>query len=291
MIFSGNSWGTGADGKGCVGCGPQEEFYGCSDIAIGGSVKYTDEYYIMAMYTTKAPTTTTTIPPPTQSVPNHDDMMKHKSLNQHHNHQMQPSPSPDHQHHHQSQNIEQYRRQQLQQQIQQQRQQHTNHEQQYHTQQHNTHQPQSNTNQHHAVNTEKSSTENNYQYKEVPVETDWNEYNNWYDASDTDTYYASEDYQDGEWQTAGDLYDEYAYWEEPTTASNDVYDVVNNSLYLADELQEFYNYDYEFNDPVTGYDYDDIDPKDAEHLISKATSQTIDCFCIVFLYTYCIFLL
>ena len=32
---TGNSWGVGADGKGCVGCGPQEQFYGCSDVAIG----------------------------------------------------------------------------------------------------------------------------------------------------------------------------------------------------------------------------------------------------------------
>ena len=32
---AGNSWGVGDNGKGCVGCGPQEQFYGCSDIAIG----------------------------------------------------------------------------------------------------------------------------------------------------------------------------------------------------------------------------------------------------------------
>ncbi|XP_046555463.1 uncharacterized protein LOC124264736 [Haliotis rubra] len=31
---TGNSWGTDPDGRGCTGCGPQEEFYGCSDIAI-----------------------------------------------------------------------------------------------------------------------------------------------------------------------------------------------------------------------------------------------------------------
>ncbi|KAK2167115.1 hypothetical protein LSH36_32g20072 [Paralvinella palmiformis] len=32
---TGNSWGVSPSGEGCVGCGPQEEFYGCSDISIG----------------------------------------------------------------------------------------------------------------------------------------------------------------------------------------------------------------------------------------------------------------
>lgn len=33
---AGNSWGTDlATGRGCVGCGNQEQFYGCADIAIG----------------------------------------------------------------------------------------------------------------------------------------------------------------------------------------------------------------------------------------------------------------
>lgn len=32
----GNSWGVGPQG-GCVGCGPQEEFYGCADVAITSS--------------------------------------------------------------------------------------------------------------------------------------------------------------------------------------------------------------------------------------------------------------
>ena len=37
LVFAGNNWGTDPKtGKGCVGCGPQEEFYGCSDVAIGG---------------------------------------------------------------------------------------------------------------------------------------------------------------------------------------------------------------------------------------------------------------
>ncbi|BFZ00210.1 hypothetical protein BsWGS_03249 [Bradybaena similaris] len=31
---AGNSWGTDPDSKSCVGCGQQEEFYGCADIKI-----------------------------------------------------------------------------------------------------------------------------------------------------------------------------------------------------------------------------------------------------------------
>ncbi|KAH3799741.1 uncharacterized protein LOC127836919 isoform X1 [Dreissena polymorpha] len=35
---TGNSWGVDpVTQKGCIGCGPQEQFYGCSDIAIGAS--------------------------------------------------------------------------------------------------------------------------------------------------------------------------------------------------------------------------------------------------------------
>lgn len=36
MYNAGNSWGTDKiTGRGCVGCGNQEQFYGCADIAIG----------------------------------------------------------------------------------------------------------------------------------------------------------------------------------------------------------------------------------------------------------------
>ena len=34
FILTGNSWGTNDDGRSCVGCGAQEEFYGCADVAI-----------------------------------------------------------------------------------------------------------------------------------------------------------------------------------------------------------------------------------------------------------------
>ena len=34
-MLSGNSWGKDfITGKGCLGCGPQEQFYGCADVAI-----------------------------------------------------------------------------------------------------------------------------------------------------------------------------------------------------------------------------------------------------------------
>ena len=34
---SGNNWGTDPDGRSCTGCGNQEEFYACADVAIYGS--------------------------------------------------------------------------------------------------------------------------------------------------------------------------------------------------------------------------------------------------------------
>lgn len=36
MPVVGNSWGVDSTtGSGCVGCGPQEQFYGCADVAVG----------------------------------------------------------------------------------------------------------------------------------------------------------------------------------------------------------------------------------------------------------------
>ena len=34
LFFPGNNWNFGPDGKGCMGCGQQEEFYSCADVAI-----------------------------------------------------------------------------------------------------------------------------------------------------------------------------------------------------------------------------------------------------------------
>ena len=45
FYLSGNSWGVDEYGAGCVGCGPQEQFYGCADIAIGNSTEYDPDYY------------------------------------------------------------------------------------------------------------------------------------------------------------------------------------------------------------------------------------------------------
>jgi len=53
---AGNSWGVDPDtGKGCVGCGPQEEFYGCADVAIVSDVP--------------GPLPAVTNPPPVTSAP------------------------------------------------------------------------------------------------------------------------------------------------------------------------------------------------------------------------------
>ncbi|XP_062606136.1 uncharacterized protein LOC134267943 [Saccostrea cucullata] len=72
---TGNSWGVDPTGKGCIGCGSQEEFYGCSDIAIESksgnpvnaatSAKTTTTKRPTTTTTTKQPTTTTTTKQPT----------------------------------------------------------------------------------------------------------------------------------------------------------------------------------------------------------------------------------
>jgi len=38
-VLIGNSWGKDANGKSCLGCGPQEQFFGCADVAIGNKPK------------------------------------------------------------------------------------------------------------------------------------------------------------------------------------------------------------------------------------------------------------
>ena len=41
LFIAGNSWNTDpVTHKSCVGCGPQEQFYGCSDVAIGHFFTY-----------------------------------------------------------------------------------------------------------------------------------------------------------------------------------------------------------------------------------------------------------
>ena len=66
-VPSGNSWGVDAEtGEGCVGCGPQEEFYACADVKIseqGGTV---------SMPTTTT-TTSTAAPTPVTNIVCPDD--------------------------------------------------------------------------------------------------------------------------------------------------------------------------------------------------------------------------
>ena len=59
---TGNSWGTDDDGTSGIGHGPQEEFYGCADIAIAE-----DSSIVIPITTTTTPgpTTTTTTAPTT----------------------------------------------------------------------------------------------------------------------------------------------------------------------------------------------------------------------------------
>ncbi|XP_013418916.1 uncharacterized protein LOC106179736 [Lingula anatina] len=59
---TGNSWGTDANGRGCLGCGPQEEFYNCADVSIGkGAIN-------IKPFTT-GPVTSRTEAPVTHTVP------------------------------------------------------------------------------------------------------------------------------------------------------------------------------------------------------------------------------
>ena len=59
---TGNSWGTDEDGHGCLGCGQQEEFYGCADIEIirDNSISSTISTTTSTSSTTKPTTKTTT---------------------------------------------------------------------------------------------------------------------------------------------------------------------------------------------------------------------------------------
>ena len=53
--FPGNNWGRDSEGEG-LGHGPQEEFYGCADVAVTGD----DEDSTVRVTSTSAPTTTST---------------------------------------------------------------------------------------------------------------------------------------------------------------------------------------------------------------------------------------
>ncbi|KAK3104473.1 hypothetical protein FSP39_002816, partial [Pinctada imbricata] len=60
---TGNSWGRDPEtGEGCTGCGPQEQFYGCSDVAIRAANSFPEK---TTSKTTAKPTTTTTAKPTT----------------------------------------------------------------------------------------------------------------------------------------------------------------------------------------------------------------------------------
>lgn len=43
--FQGNSWGNCSDGSGAIGCGAQENFRGCADIGIIGSLNRNAEEF------------------------------------------------------------------------------------------------------------------------------------------------------------------------------------------------------------------------------------------------------
>ncbi|KAH9514759.1 hypothetical protein Btru_023560 [Bulinus truncatus] len=57
---TGNSWGVDPDGTQCVGCGPQEEFYGCADVSVVNQGGVSTSTNTITSSTTAAPTTTKT---------------------------------------------------------------------------------------------------------------------------------------------------------------------------------------------------------------------------------------
>lgn len=70
--IAGNSWGVDENGTGCVGCGPQEQFRGCADVAIGDN--FTD-YYLTSEheYTPVTIVTNKQKPPETRTNENYID--------------------------------------------------------------------------------------------------------------------------------------------------------------------------------------------------------------------------
>ena len=59
IFFPGNNWGICEDGRGELGCGPQEEFYGCADIEI---LKASTGNPPVSVTSTSTTTTTTVSP-------------------------------------------------------------------------------------------------------------------------------------------------------------------------------------------------------------------------------------
>ncbi|XP_076802032.1 uncharacterized protein LOC143446325 [Clavelina lepadiformis] len=66
---AGNTWACDETGKCCLGCGPQEKFYGCADIAIGDGPTLAppgwNEPPVVTTSSTQPPSTTTTAAPST----------------------------------------------------------------------------------------------------------------------------------------------------------------------------------------------------------------------------------
>ncbi|XP_050409014.1 uncharacterized protein LOC126823976 [Patella vulgata] len=59
---AGNSWGTDPNGKSCVGCGAQEEYYACADISIVSGGLVTGSPVAGVTIPTKYPATSVTVP-------------------------------------------------------------------------------------------------------------------------------------------------------------------------------------------------------------------------------------
>lgn len=67
-VATGNSWGVDKNGNQCLGCGPQEQFYGCADVAIGDNFNF-DLGAVTAAPAAIASANTTTTTTTTASMP------------------------------------------------------------------------------------------------------------------------------------------------------------------------------------------------------------------------------
>ena len=94
---AGNSWGTDpASGHGCMGCGNQEQFYGCADIAIGYDDIMIPPHNTLPADAEEDTDDKGTLPPPAIHVPDWhvpDDRTEPSDMNHHETHHDRPEMS------------------------------------------------------------------------------------------------------------------------------------------------------------------------------------------------------
>ena len=287
-MLLGNSWGTDENGNSCVGCGPQEEFYGCSDIAIGGASTYDDEYYVMAMYTTRSPTTTTTtttttIAPPIPRAPQqpssvfqsqaHGSTEQNLLHQQHHHH---------HHHHNPQSHVTSPPKKLLSNVVPRRKLIRTGRVRNVHKHGDMSRRIMTSTETPRGVQP-KELTDSDTESSAYESENEWEVYaNDWMDDvedsnAEDESWQYNPDTEDsivvgGTWEPIGrgapGRSSVYEYWGEPLTVDTRQLQreqVINDTLYLADELSDMYNYEYDYVDSQPesdNYIYDSYHPEE-----------------------------